>query len=579
MKKYLSILLLMALCMGASAQIKFEPNPAMPMPENIFMFYNVGAATDYDGRFPYMSPAWFIYPDGPVTREEAEALVDQMGFNDTLKDYVGMMVVVLGPVGGKDYDRKADFSVYEALVNKIRVFTNLKVVGIGKGATFVNEAIAPVASEVAGILSIDGKPARKTEGASTVPVYLAGKQAAKSARAYIARDNAVLKENGKTLKVYENPEEPLLKVVVNTGAGGLRETVKDAWDRLLSCNYRVSNLGHTSYMGAALGQYGDYELEPFLMWDRIGTVREKVEKSIFSYNNHQDNYLWYEYRPQAMKDASPGTIPLVVLLHGHNNDPRTQAETSGFVELGAEEGFMVAELEWQGKPGYDYMGDHGIEAVIRYLLKTYPQLDASRVYAEGLSAGGFSATALGVSKSHLFAAVGAHSGGIFVESFNLGFPFMNPAALKAEAAQKSGKVRMPYFSICGTADDAVPFVNPSIPNGSMIDDSWRLYQRLNGLEVSGPTDLEKYPVFGLPLENRHRVETIKHHAMEVGDILDAGGLPVIRIVAVENFGHWNFVPGAREMWNFFKQWRRDPVTGESIYGQDIYIDAAGLSKN
>ncbi|MBQ9410575.1 MAG: prolyl oligopeptidase family serine peptidase [Bacteroidales bacterium] len=579
MKKYLSILLLTALCMGASAQIKFEPNPAMPMPENVFMYYNVSAAADYDGRFPYMAPSWLIYPDGAVTREEAEALVDQMGLNDTLKDYVGMMVVVLGPVGGNDYDTKADFSFYETLMNKIRVFTNLKVVGIGKGATFVNQAIAPVASEVADILCIDGKPAKKTEGASTVPAYLAGKQAAKAAKAYIARDKAVLKENGKTLKVYENPEEPLLKVVVNTGAGGLRETVKDAWDRLLSCNYRVSNLGHTSYMGAALGQYGDYELEPFLMWDRIGTVREKVEKSIFSYNNHQDNYLWYEYRPQAMKDASPGTIPLVVLLHGHNNDPRTQAETSGFVELGAEEGFMVAELEWQGKPGYDYMGDHGIEAVIRYLLKTYPQLDASRVYAEGLSAGGFSATALGVSKSHLFAAVGAHSGGIFVESFNLGFPFMNPAALKAEAAQKAGKVRMPFFSICGTVDDAVPFVNPSIPNGSMIDDSWRLYQKLNGLEVSGPTDLEKYPVFGLPLENRHRIETVKHHAMEVGDILDRSGLPVIRIVAVENFGHWNFVPGAREMWNFFKQWRRDPVTGESIYGQDIYIDAAGLSKN
>ena len=354
----------------------------------------------------------------------------------------------------------------------------------------------------------------------------------------------------------------------------------DAWERLLSQNYRISNLGHTGYMGGTLGQYGDYELEPYLMWERLGTVRERVEKSLFSYNKHQDLYLWYEYRPSAMKDAAPGSIPLVVLLHGHNNDPRTQAETSGFVELGAEEGFMVAELEWQGKPGYDYMGDHGIEAVIRELLKKYPQLDASRVYAEGLSAGGFSATALGVSKSHLFAAVGAHSGGIFNENHFLGFPFMDPEAINAQAAQKSGKVRMPYFSICGTADDAVPFLNPSLPNGNMIADSWRLYQKLNGLEVSGPSDLDKYPIFGLPLENRHRVETIKHHAMEVGDILDGCGLPVIRVVAVENFGHWNFVPGAREMWNYFKQWRRDPDTGKSVYigndnTGDLYIDARG----
>ena len=578
MKKYLVSLLFMALCIGASAQIRFEPNPAMPLPENIFMFFNANN-TNYDGRFSMTTPAWFIYPDGPVSREAAEALVDELGFNDSLKDYISMMVVI-GPANGKDYDAKEDFSVYEAFINKIRVFVNLKVVGIGKGATFVNEAIAPIASEVADILCIDGKPAKKIEGKSTVPAYMYGKQAAKAAKAYIARNNAVLKENGKTLKVYENAEEELLKVVVNTGKGSLKDIMADAWERLLSRNYRSSNLGHTGYMGGTLGQYGDYELEPYLMWERLGTVRERVEKVMFDYNRHKETYMWYEYRPAAMNDAAPGSVPLVVLLHGHNNDPRTQAETSGFVELGAVEGFMVAELEWQGKPGYDYMGDHGIEAVIRELLNKYPQLDASRIYAEGLSAGGFTATALGVGKTHLFAAVGAHSGGLFNGSFFLGFPFMNPAALKAEAAQKSGKVLMPYFSICGTADDVVPFLNPELPNGTMMGDAWRLYQKLNGLEVSGPTDLAKYPVFGLPLENRHRIETIKHHAMEVGDVLDCLGRPVIRLVAVENFGHWNFVPGSREMWNFFKQWRRDPETGESVYIGDapaggLYIDARG----
>ena len=85
--------------------------------------------------------------------------------------------------------------------------------------------------------------------------------------------------------------------------------------------------------------------------------------------------------------------------------------------------------------------------------------------------------------------------------------------------------------------------------------------------MSGPTDLEKYPLFGLELKNRRRLETNKHHAMEVGDILDAAQLPVIRIVAVENFGHWNFVPGSALMWDFFKHWRRDPATGESVYSE------------
>lgn len=210
---------------------------------------------------------------------------------------------------------------------------------------------------------------------------------------------------------------------------------------------------------------------------------------------------------------------------------------------------MVAELEWQGKPGYDYMGDHGIEAVVLELLSKYPQLDASRVYAEGLSAGGFTATAIGVTKSHLFAAVGAHSGGLFNGEFFLGFPFMNPRSLKAQAAQKSGKVRMPYFSITGTADDAVPY-------GPLIFDAWNLYQTLNGIPVEDAGGLR----------NRRRIQTVKGHAMEVGDFLDRDGLPVIRTVAIENFGHWNFVPGAELMWEFFKLWRRNPLTGESERG-------------
>ena len=394
MKKILALAVFLAASLCLQAQIKFTPNPAMPLPDNIKLYYNSSLA-DYTGRFPHMQPVWFIWADGPCTAGEAETLVDRMGLNSTLKDYVGMMVVVFSPVNGKDYSKKEDFEAYKTLFEIIRVFTNLKVVGIGKGATFVNECIAPVASEVADILSIDGKPAKKIEGTATVPAYIAGKQAKKVAKAYIARN----KEKAK--------EEPLLQVIVNTEKASLGDIVADAWERLLSRNYRCSNLGHTGYMGGLLGQYGDYELEPYPIWERLGLEQIMVEKSLFKYNGKEEKYLWYEYVPASMKDAAKHSVPLVILLHGHNNDPRTQAETSGFPELGAQEGFMVAELEWQGKSGlYDYMGDHGIEAVVLELLKKYPQLDPSRIYAEGLSAGGFTATAIGITKSHLFAAVG-----------------------------------------------------------------------------------------------------------------------------------------------------------------------------
>ena len=562
MKRALLSFIGLVSCILSLAQVSFAPNPQMPLPENIKMYMN--PAVDYDGRFSFMRPAWFIWTDGACSAEEAEALAGRMGLNDSLKDYVGM-VVVFSPANGKSYDKTKDFALYKTVFEKIRVFTNLKVVGIGSGATFVNECIAPLASEVADIFCYGGKTAAKIVGKSTVPAYLAGKDAAKAARAYIARDNAKPAEKSGNLKIYRNTDEPLLQVIVNTKPGTFEQAFADAWEKLLSVNYRCSNKGHTGYTGGTLGEFGDYELEPYLMWERLGTERKKVEQALFSFNKKENNYLWYEYIPSAMKDAAPKSVPLVILLHGHNNDPRTQAETSGWVELGAHECVMVAELEWQGKPGFDYMGDHGIEATVRALLAKYPQLDPSRVYAEGLSAGGFTATALGVTKSHLFAAVGAHSGGVFGNGFSLGFPFMEPEALWAEARQKSGLITTPYFSICGTADDAVPFVRPDIPNGNFISDAWRLYQLLGGLEVSGPTDLEKWPVFGLTLENRRRVETGKGHAMEIGDILDADGHPLIRAVAVENFGHWNFVPGTAQMWEYFRHWSRDQVTLRSVY--------------
>lgn len=548
--------------LGIQAAAQF-PVRVGELPGNVLVYTD--EETGYEGRFPFMKPMWFIYPDKPCTREEADALLGELGLTEDLKGYVALALVI-NPVNGTAYDKERDFACYQELFNKIRVFVNLKVVGIGQGASFVHEAIGPVASEVAGIFCIGGKAPKKVEGTSTVPAYLAGKEAAKAAKAYVSRDKAVLTDDGKALKTYRNPDEPLLQVIVNTDKDpSLAETFADAWERLLSRNHRASNFKHTGYMGGLLGQYGDYELEPYLMWERLGTRRELCIKQLMPSKQVLTNYLWYEYIPAGMDQAAAASVPLVILLHGHNNDPRTQAETSGFVQLGAEFGFLVAELEWQGKGAFNYMDDDGIELVIREIMHKYPQVDPSRIYAEGMSAGGFAATALGIRKPYLFAAVGAHSGGMFNEVAHLGFPFQYHESLKEAARFLRGKATMPYFSIGGTADDGVPFLSPGQPNGRLLFDAWNAYQVYNGLDVHKTPDTEKYPVFGLPLENRRRIETGKRHAMQTGDMLDREGHPIIRIVAVEDFGHWNFVPGAREMWDFFRHWSRDPVSLQSVW--------------
>jgi len=568
MKKFVIFILCLAsfASLSLDAQINFTNHPQLP---DCVLFHAVDYATptytDDNARLPFLLPTYFIYPDGPLSKEQAEALVREIGLDGEFYANTGN-ILIINPSSGNDYNEELDYMVYKTIFNTLRVFVNLKVVGIGKGATFVNNVIAPIAGEVAGIVSIGGTASAKAGSGSTVPVYLAGKNATKVAKAYIERNNVEIVELDKHRKVYANVKEPLLKVVVNiTKDAGLKELFADAWESILSQNYRSSNLGHTNYTGALLGQYGEYELEPYPMFERLGIRRVICAEQIVPRPKQiVANYLWYEYIPSQAESAQEKTVPLVVLLHGHNNDPRTQAESSGFLELCSKEGFILAELEWQGNKEFDYMDDDGIEVIVREILRRYPQIDPSRIYVEGMSAGAFAATAIGIKKPYLFAAVGSHSGGLFTSDVSLGFPFQDPEGIWQAASFLRGKTTTPYFSIGGTADDGVPFLNSGHPNGMLLFNAWKLYHYVNGLSIQDTPDTEKYPIFGIPLKNRRRVETNKHHDMEMGDVL-INGLPMIRIVAVENFGHCNFVPGAQQMWDFFKHWSRDQLTFQPVW--------------
>ena len=100
-----TVLLAAGAFLSAPAQISFAPNPQLPLPQGIHFYMNPGV--DYDGRFGYMCPTWWIFPDGPCDQAAAEALVDELGLNGPLKDYVGM-IAVMSPSNGKAYDKAED---------------------------------------------------------------------------------------------------------------------------------------------------------------------------------------------------------------------------------------------------------------------------------------------------------------------------------------------------------------------------------------------------------------------------------------------------------------------------------------
>ncbi len=528
--------------------------------------YNMPPSSDINARAGF-GPAFYVFPDGKVDAAQALELANSLGLPELAGEFSGSITVVNPSADA--YDGQADVEAFRELLNKMRIASNVKVVALGSGATFVNRHLVQsrLAGVIAGIASIGGSAGKA--GDLRVPAYVGGKGATKAAKAYVAQDGAEKVSAEGTLTVYENADEPLLRVVVNTDAKASdRDLVADAWTQLLSRNYRYNNLYRTFYMAQGIDNedgVAEFELEPYVMFDRLSIVRRVVEFPIQGPNpaNNQ-TYLWYEYLPERVLEAPVKSVPLVILLHGNGNDPRTQAETSGFVELAAEEGFAVAELEWQGSQGYSPMGLDGIEAVVYTLLDKYPFLDPSRVYTEGLSAGSMTSTALGIRKSHVFAAVGGHSGGLF-SGRGMGYYGYGSEPVMNEAKQKRGHVEMPYCSVIGTDDEVVRFVKADNWKDNSILNAWNIYQTMNGLEVTPTLDFGKDSTFGLELKDRRQIPTNKSGiTMEFGQLYK-GSVPMIRMVAVNHYGHWNFKPTARLMWDFYKHFSRDPETKELHY--------------
>ena len=505
-------------------------------------------------------PVFYIFPDCKLDNNQALELAGNLDLVNIIKEYGGRIMVV-NP--SSDKWQEQDLEDFRRLIGMGSSPTNVKVIGIGSGATFVNRQLVAteLAGVIAGIVSIDGEPGKICR--LPVPAFIGGKNAAKAAKPYQTTSDSA-------------PADPLQKVVVNTDKKASLETLfAEAWDKVLSANYRYNNLYRTFYTSRGIDNpegVKNFELVSIPVFDKLGIQRNVVEYPLVDMNapsrpENPDKYLWYEYIPKQMQEAAPSTVPLVVLLHGHGNDPRTQSESSGFIELAAEEGFMVVEMEWQGSKGYQPMGLDGIEAVISVILQKYPQIDTSRIYAEGLSAGAMTSNMLGVRKSHLFAAVAGHSGGIFSGN-GLGYYAYGSEPLMNEAIQKRGNVEVGFCSVVGTHDDTIRFFNKDNWEGNPYLNVWRIYETINGMPVTGNLDFSVDSTFGFALQDRTTIHTGKSEdiTIEFGQLYK-DEKPMIRLMVINNFGHWNFKPAARLIWDFFRHFSRDTETKELRYLQ------------
>ena len=513
-----------------------------------------------------VNPVFEVYA-GNLTVEEAEAMLVESGIKAKADEWGGSINVVT-PINGEEYNQD-DADAFLSLIGAAT--SNIKVIGIDDGATFVNNYISQEAYAIADIMTYGGEMDEVELGAY-VPVYLSN--ACEKAIAYFTEANA-------------QTTDPLA-VTVTGNEATLAEAFANAWDQVLSKNYRQGNEYTEFYMADPWNYTEPYGLIGIADYDELGIQYNPIHNVAV---NGEGEYTWFEYVPESVLDAEDGTVPLVITLHGNGNDPRLMGDTSGWPELAAQEGFIVIAPEWQDivydssthEPGPNYFGCDGLEGdkLIEWLQDVievkYPQIDTSRIYISGLSAGGSASVLYGVKYSDVFAGVGAVSA-----------PGIDKDELAEIAAEYDGG-EVPMVYVAGDHDffGMIP-VDGSSTNSFAVGDGiyiqdvdancsiWSFiqsYYKVNGLEVPETWDMEANPYYGIALDNQTMIKIGLKDALS-GTVSNENG-EIMKFGAIQYQAHWNYKPEAEYIWSFLKDFSRDTTTGELIRTTDVEPSVPG----
>lgn len=195
---------------------------------------------------------------------------------------------------------------------------NVKVIVLDEGAAFANNFLAQKSYPIAGMMLYGGEVDAANSSKTPVPVYLSNAEEAVT-DFYTSANAAGEQLTEGDLTIYQNQENKLQQVVVNTEEETVQEAYANAWGHVFSINYRMHNELTEFYM-ADVSKYTDsYQLVAVPNFEELGiTYNQMVAEPV----KGEGAYSWYEYIPEAAMEQEENTVPLIVTLHGFANDPR-----------------------------------------------------------------------------------------------------------------------------------------------------------------------------------------------------------------------------------------------------------------
>ncbi len=205
--------------------------------------------------------------------------------------------------------------------------------------------------------------------------------------------------------------------------------------------YTVNN-GSMDVEGFIDSEYGRETARRLLIRSRIQNDQDEAAKFYASVGLRKEYFDWDGYYDRwtlltPLKMEPGRSYPLVFWLHGGGNSIEAEENMTGFTDIAAREGFMLAVPQ---NTNHDKVFE-----IIERVAERYP-LDRGRVYLAGFSQGGVQCHGAYMRSPERFAAAVTSGNGIWSPWDDLQVEYT------PEEIKKTARLKMPLMQMCGQSE-------------------------------------------------------------------------------------------------------------------------------